>query len=61
MKHTLGFLECSILLVIHLDGSNVFFNKGASSSSSSSSDLLIPLHFFGELSTKSWKKTKLNT
>lgn len=46
MKHTLGLLERTILLEILSDGSNVFFNKGASSSSS---DLLTPLHFVGEL------------
>lgn len=50
MKHTLGLLEHSTLLLTLSDSSNDFFNNGASSSSSSSSDLFIPLHFFGESS-----------
>jgi len=45
-KLTLGLLHRSTLLVTFSDGSNVFFNDGASSSSL----LFTPLHFFEEFS-----------
>jgi len=51
IKLTLGRLHRSTLLVLFSDSSNVFFIDGASSSS----DLLTPLHFFGELSEKKKK------
>lgn len=54
MEHTLGLFERTRLLVMLSDGSKVFFNNGASSSSSDL--LIIPLHFFGELSAKRIKQ-----
>jgi len=51
IKLTLGLLHRSTLLVTLSEGSNVFFNDGASSSS----DLFTPLHFCGELSLKKKK------
>lgn len=48
IEHTLGLLECSTLLVMLSERSNVFLNNGASSSSS---DLFIPLYDLGEFAT----------
>lgn len=53
IKHTLGLLERSTLIVVLSAVLNVFLNNGASSSLS---DLFIPLHDFGELARYKKKK-----